>query len=384
MLILLLAACAPGVIEQYARVREDALSIATGRPADWSADAEIHISGDALNRAVGAAVKAAVGGDMAPVKIDLPLGQSAALTPRLVVDRVSVGPTDVCSPCLDFSGSLLGKAAWDVQFLQGSFPFEVAAAGTLAIEVNNGREITARLKSLRSIRVRVLEIGRFQVNPSSTLEQWLGERLLRGLPPVQLTTLDTASLPFRDLRMSTATDGLSIELLTNVPESSALPPMSAPTADIEIAVSEKAIVGLARRAAFNAGPQDHEIVADPRELMVNGDQFTLLLRLWRLSGKGWWRDYTVTGRLEVANGQLELKPEKVTEAGKSPGAGLIDPLAALFEGMILRTVRDAMMQSLPAHTSQSVGEVELGATVTGVEGRDGALIVRANVATEGG
>lgn len=298
------------------------------------------------------------------------------MMPHLVVDQATVVPSDRCSPCLEFDGNLLGKVRWSIATLEGGFPFEVAAAGVLQINIVDGNKVEARLQEVQSVQVKVMELGRFAVNPSTTLQRGLQAVLVQRLKPMLLTTLDTSTLPIRDVRLSTSSAGLKIDMLTNTPAGKALPPLSAATSDVELAISEATLIGLARRAAFTQGTLSMDVAADPRLLMVNGENFTMGLRLWRLVGRGWWRDYTVNGKIVVDRGNVKLKPTNATPGATSPGAGLVDPLALLFEGTILSTVEKGLRQTLPAtHTEKLGGGVRLASEVTGVEGRDGAVIV---------
>lgn len=380
-----LVGCSPDVISMYAKERDDALRFATDHPTVWEPDAQLRFSSNAIATAVGAGLKASVSGDLPTLTLALPLSQQATLLPHLVVDNAKVQPSDICSPCLEFDGNLLGKVNWTVMGLTGSFPFEVAASGVLKMEVVDGKDLRARLQQIRSVRVRVMELAGFSVNPSTTLEKFLQALLLQRLQPIQLTRLDTSSIPIRDLRLSTSAAGLQIDLLTNLPESHPLPPLPAATGDVELAISEGSLLGLARRAAFTTGTLSMDIAADPRVLMVNGDQFTLGLRLWRLVGRGWWRDYTVSGKLVIEDGNLRLKPQNVDEGAKSRGAGLVDPLAALFEGTILSTVEKGMRQSLPGSHHQNLGDgVQVNSVLSQVEGKDGALIVRGKISVSQG
>lgn len=379
--LLSLLACAPDVIALYSLERESALTFVTDRPSDWQPDAKLRISKPALSTAIGAGLRAAVSGELPTVQVELPLGQSAKMRPHLVVDQASVVPSDSCSPCLDFDGNLLGKVEWSIASLNGSFPFELAASGVLAVEIRDGAKVMARLQTVRKVQVQVLRLGGFAVNPSSTLEKFAKSLLLDRLEPILLTELDISTLPFRDLRLSTSADGLTVDMLSNVPTGRPLPPLGAATADVELALSESTLLALARRAAFTQGELAMDVVADPRILMVNEDSFTMGLRLWRLVGRGWWRDYTVLGKIVIEKGNIKFKPEKVTEGAKSPGAGLVDPLAALFEGTILNTVEKGLRQSMPASRTQDLGGgVRLSSEVSGVRGQNGAVLVQGTIA----
>ena len=99
----------------------------------------------------------------------------------------------------------------------------------------------------------------------------------------------------------------------------------------------------------------HDVVADPRALDIKRGAFELQLRLWRIKGRGWWRDYTVSGSFTHENGRVVLEPKDVRQTGQSPGAVLVDPLAALAEGHILDGMARALQTSVPTTSSQDVG-----------------------------
>ncbi len=384
MFLLFTLSCAPNVIELYARERDVALATASELPTNWSPDASLEISKAGLNLVMGAALKAEVEKEAPPIEIGLPLGRKASISPHLVVDKVSIAPSDACSPCVSLKGALLGKAPWNVDFVKGSFPFEVTADAVLAFEVVDNREVRVRLKELKSVNVRVLEIAGLGLNPSNALETWVARRVLEKLPPVTVTTLDSASLPLRGVRLLTRSDVLRVELLTDVPDSKPIPSRTSTAHDAEVVLSETALLGLARRAAFNKGTLTLDVAVDPRVLMVNEQGFTLGLRLWRLVGRGWWRDYTVTGSLLAEGGKVKLKTERVDEAGKSPGAGFVDPLAALLEGQITRVLEDALSQSLPGRRAEDLGGARIAAVVESVRGETGAMVVGARLAVVSG
>ncbi|MEC7946562.1 MAG: hypothetical protein VX265_03280, partial [Myxococcota bacterium] len=132
---------------------------------------------------------------------------------------------------------------------------------------------------------------------------------------------------------------------------------------------------LMRRMAFEAGPQELDVAIDPRALAVDGDRFTLALRLWRLKGAGWWRDYTVEGRMGVQRGALRMVGRDAREGEKSRGAGLADPIALLAEGRILDAVGDGVDQSLPAAQTIDVKGVRLAARLDTAQGDASALAV---------
>ena len=137
-----------------------------------------------------------------------------------------------------------------------------------------------------------------------------------------------------------------------------------------------------RRIAFEEGLLEHEIGIDPRSFSANGADFTLGLRIWRLSGAGWWRDYTVKGQMGLQGQELVLTGKDAIEGEKSRGAGLADPLALLFESVILKEVSKGVNQALPAQMATRVEGLVLAVKTTTVQGRGDALVLGGNLTAQ--
>jgi hypothetical protein len=373
-LIAAIFACTPDVTGAYAEERSRALAVASERVASFEPDLRIQIADADFERAVFAAVRNAVT-DVPPVRLQLPLGVSAELRPTVRVQRASVRSSDACPTCLGFETELDGTAAWSVGPASGSLKFGVGAEGVFTVEVEDGHLVRARPRNIGAIRVKVSEFEGLRINPSDSLQDRLRALLTERLPQVALLDLDGAGLPIRDLRIRTGATGITVEALSNVP--GALPVTGAEALEqgVRVSISETALLGLARRAAFDKGELTMQVYADPRALVVDGERFAMTLRLWRLVGRGWWRDYSVTGTLGLQDGKLRLAADDVVEVGRSPGAGLVDPLAAIFEGRVLQAIEDAVQQSLPAARAEKVGAVRFAAAARSVVGKDGTLTI---------
>jgi hypothetical protein len=369
-----LFACTPDVRGLYESEREAALTVATERPRDWDADLRVQIGEPDLEAAVATALRVAVA-EAKPLKLELPLGATASLKPRLSVDRAKLAGSDACKACLAFDSKLNGHATWEVMGARGDFPFEVEADGVLAVEVAEGRRVQARPYRVGAVRVKLGDLEGLRVNPSGEIQEWIRAELEKDLPPIRIVDLDPDALPVRDLRLRTGDGSVTVEALTDVPGSKPAAPAEKLAKGVRVSVSETALVGLARRAAFEQGTVAMEVAADPRGIAVEGDRFTLSLRLWRLVGRGWWRDYEVVGKLAIEDGKLKLTPEDVKETGRSQGAGLVDPLAALFQNRVMEAIADVIRRSLPAHRKESLGAVQLKAEAQRVSGHDGTLSV---------
>jgi len=376
---LLLLGCTPDVTHIYAAERVTALAVANDVPAGWKPDAALGIAAPDLAKALRAVITRAVS-EGKPIPMPLALGFTASLKPDLELRKITIAATSDCAACFAIQIAMEGHARWEAGPASGSVPISAAASAVIAVSVRDGNIIEARPRRVDSLRVDVPALGNLRVNASGPLQDWLRSLLVDRIAPVRVATLDTSALPIRDLRLSTTSDQLVIELLTDVPGAVPLRALPTPAQGVEMVMSESVITGLARRAAFEAGTLQMDVAVDPRKLSVDGDAFVLDLRLWRLVGRGWYRDYRVNGELGVElrpNGtpRLRLEAKTADETDASPGALLVDPIAALFQAKILDAIVNAMDRSLPAQTKQRVAGVSLAAKMTAARGISDALHV---------
>jgi hypothetical protein len=375
MLLWLALACGPDIRAMYEDQRVAALTVATEKPSTWEPDLVLQIAGPDFSQAVGDAIRVALTRDVPVLKIPLALGMEAKLEPSIGVEEAALHPSDSCASCLAFDAVLTGRAKWTLGPASGTIPLDVGAKGVFSLEIVDGHIIEAMPRAVSQVRVRITDLAGLSVNPSREIQEWLTGQLSSRVPHIKVVELDTSTLPLRDLRLRSSPGVVRVEALTNVPGSLPVGALPVPEHGVELAISETALIGLVRRAAFEKGELTMDVYADPLALEVNGGEFALDLRLWRLVGRGWWRDYRVYGRLAVEDRQVKLVPSRTEPLGASPGAGLVDPLAALFEGKILETITSSVAQSLPATQRQDLGMVRLRADTSAVTGAADALVV---------
>lgn len=380
-LLPLVLACTPDIRSLYDAERAIALAVASDTPSAWHPDLSVQIATPAFESVVETAVSAALSADRDPIKLSLMIA-TAELRPKLTARKAQVSPSNACAACLAFDTDINGKVRWEVGGVGASFPLDLSAKGAMELRIVEGKRLEARVHHIGKIALKLKDIGDLKANPSEELQGWIRDALSDRLPPIPLTELDTRSFPARDLRIVTSGDALSLEVLTDVPGAKPVAPLAVPKSGFQLLVSESALTGLARRQAFEAGKVAYEVAIDPRAIHVDGTEFTMGLRLWRLVGRGWWRDYTITGTLGVADGKVKLTPKDVVEAGKSRGADFVDPLVALVQARILDAIADAIDRSLPAHKAATVAGTRMRAVVTAVRGQDETLVVSGTLTAE--
>lgn len=349
----------------------------------WEPELRLQLSDAALQTLADGAVSGGLLAADTTLKVDGPLGLSASLRPEASVKGIKVKAGD-CQGCVDLDISLAGQGVFQVAKLTGDLPFNARLQGTLAFTVTRADSawaITGQLTDLRGLKVSADRVG--QVEVGAALKGWVDAALSRA-PAVKLGEIGGLELPLRAARVATRGGALTVEAASDVaggaPLGAAEP---APDQGWTLSVSQQTALALLRRAAFLKGPIAFDVAVDPRKLSVEGDDFTLDLRLWRLKRPGWWREYQVTGSAAVVKERLKLRPKEAVEGEKSQGAGLADPLALLAEGRILDAVEQGVAQSFPAGKDAKLGEAKLSAAATGVEGRPGALLIRGELTVSG-
>lgn len=377
-----LSACHGAAVREAFDARlEAALAQPRGLGLNWAPDTTLHLSAPVVQQAVALGVEQA----QASASLSLP-GMSA--TPRLTVDQLVLDlPSIRCTGCVGVQGSLSGTLDLSVFGVSTSAALHADVAFDVRLDAqqhDDGWRITAQPQKVRDVSVR---FGTSPGGPAgyldlTPLDRWLSAALLDA-PPIPVAQLGDASLPVRGVRLAANASGVRVDVRTEaVPGGQVAPPPVAHDG-WTARVSTASVLSLARRALFAQGPLDHGVWGDPTSLTLQGDAFQLGLRLWR-PGAGWWRDYTVTGTWRPGKGALELMAREVVETGASPGAGVVDPLAAMAKGAILQGLTAAVHTSIPASFHAQVGDQEVVWRVRSVRSDGDDLVVEGTMRVPGG
>lgn len=376
MWLLAILGCANNIRSLYEQEKAQVLAAPPALGATWEPELRLRFSDDALETLSEAAL--ATGLLKADKKItwEGPLGVSAEISPKLEVKGLKLVASKTCDACLDLTANLNGTGPWKLGSLKGELPIGLEIDGTLSFDVKKQDSaflVTGRLRDIKHVKVKTDLAGEFDV--AKLIQRW-GQDLAESVPPFDVGEFGGDEVPLRALRLATFGGALSVEAVTDVAGGEPLR-VAAPklTEGWELAIGDKTLVALMRREAFKTGVIEYDVAVDPRYLEVNGTVFTLGLRLWRLTSRGWWRDYEVTGQFDVLPRAVRLLPKLAKEGDKSKGAGLADPLALLAEGKILQVVEEGLAQSLPSGESAGLGDQELSVRVATVKGMGDALVV---------
>lgn len=372
--------CANNITALYEAEKAAVMAAPAALGKSWDPEVRMRFSDKALQSLAETAVEGGLLKAEDTIEFKGPMGVNAELSPTVEVKGVQIGASKACDACLDLSIDMDGNGRWKISRVGGEIPISLTVSAVLGFDVaqqDGVYTVSGRLKDVKSVKVKSESVG--DVDVAKLLKGWT-EDLAARVPPFTVASFGGEDLPLRAFRLATSNGALAIEGVTNVAGGG---PLAAPSHALddgwELAISETTALALMRRAAFEAGVLSYDVAADPRSLELNGSVFTLGVRLWRLTRSGWWRDYTVTGQVEVSPRAIKLVPKVAKEGEKSPGAGAADPLALLAEGAILGAVEDGLAQSLPTKQSTTLGDKKVTARATSVKGMGGALVVRGDV-----
>ncbi|MEN9787827.1 MAG: hypothetical protein RLZZ299_3091 [Pseudomonadota bacterium] len=382
----LLLACGPDIRALHAQARTDALASASDdlRP-DWRPDVRVDIAPPALRDATRTSVEVALQA-LPTTTVALPLGLGVTLAPELTLESLALTADPACPSCVDAALDLGGSVRWSVGGRSGSLRVRGGAEAVLAFDVEERTRVLARLRDVRRVRLQLGAIPALDVDATEVVRATVRESLARRVPPTLLTDVSGSTLPLRTLRVRARGAGAVIDMLSDAPAGTPVAE-GEPLADgVRVRMSTATLTTLLRREAFRTGAVGLDTWVDPHDVRFGDGTFSLRLRLWRLAGRGWWRDYAVSGSARVRQGALELAAVRAEEQGRSRGAALSDPLAVLAEGLVLRGLSRALTTSLPGETAVDAGGVALSTRLVDVRGSiDGGWVeVLGNLAVRRG
>src|SRR5262249_27318106 len=142
--------------------------------------------------------------------------------------------------------------------------------------------------------------------------------------------------------------------------------------------SLQSLLEIAQAEAFKQGPMTYGLLAEPTALDFSGDKFDVGIRLWKTTGHGWWRDYSITGTWALAGEDFTMNPTHVEEKGHSPGAAVADPLIAMTNGLVQHAIKSALKTTTPANSGK-LGSLGAVIQLTGLQASGGVLHADGNV-----
>ncbi|MEL6342037.1 MAG: hypothetical protein AAFV53_02820 [Myxococcota bacterium] len=383
-LLLGLIACASNIREQYNKERDQVLATVGPAPAGWRGDIQIRIQPSSMQRLATAALDAGLLSWDKTIRVDAPLGVKIRLNPNASITRLRLLPGQGCTSCLNIDADLNGNATWVVGPLDGTLPFTARMKGDLALALkrtDDGFQLNGRLADISRLAVQSDSIKRVNVGPQ--IKRW-AQNALDAAPAFTIADFGGDDLPLRAARINLSSEMLSVEALSMAEGA----PVAASTAlldsgnDWEVRTSTETALNLMRRAAFEAGAQTYDLAVDPRALAVDGDRFDLNIRLWRLSNRGWWREYAVNGTFDVEKNKIQMHADRATQGEHSRGAGVADAIAVLARNRILEAITDNLQQAIPGTKSTTVQDLKIKAQTKSFTGEDGALVLQGTLTTQ--
>lgn len=375
-LFLLFSCSNPALQEEYEARKAAALSAPGEVPKGWEAEGALRMCGPAMEQMLGTAIAR-------ESKAARPMDVKGMGTIKPVLELKSFKLIEpACKECVGTKGRLEGNAEVKVAGIKTKIPFKANFEMDLRFsseQRGERRHIVLTPQEVRKLKVKFE--GAAPMNLSGVVEKY-GAQVLAQIDPVDLGDLGGPELHLRDARVVGDGGCMRIELLTDAPEPAAVGKWpKAPEEGWQAVVSEEALLAIARREAFALGDvaDGMGIYAEPTSLDVDGDAFTLGLRVWRLGGPDWWRDYTLKGSLAVKGQELVLAADEVIEGPKSEGAGVADPLALVGEAYLMRILQDSAQGALPAADSFSMGSSQWSVVTEDARGVGDSLVISGKI-----
>lgn len=379
--IALSAGCPGSVIAQYEQAKSDALADPGPAPEVWEPDAAFYLAPDAVEAVVEAMMEQqdTFSGEFT---YRVPVLGAVVVTPDVELKRLKLASTDRCDDCLAVAATLRGDVGWRLGQSHGSAPVKVSAdfdtEFTTRGDADGTWTVVVRPKRIRELQVEIDGVfAALSGSLENELGKWAEEHLLDQIQEMPVGEFGTDEVPLRAAKVSSANRGIAVSLLTRSPTPTPLPRVKPKLeSGWQLDLSADSLLDLARAQAFATGPVTRDVVIEPTGLTFHPGRFALDMRLWRPVGKGWWRDYHVDGTLELKPRGIGLEPETVEEGERSKGAAVVDPLAALGEGIILKAIEDNVAMTLPSGYSTSAQGVRFDATLEGLTQSDGVVRLR--------
>ncbi len=379
-LLLVLLGCAPDIHAAYEADRAAAMRVVReAAPASWEPALRVQIPFATLQPVVQQVADTAVRG-LDELRVSPGLGLELRADPDLRVRGLDLAPGSGCegSGCLRLQARVDGTVAVDALGVARSMPVSGSLDAQVALVVEDGRAVQLRLE--RVARVALSAGGQVaRVDLAPVLEQALSRAIQQKFPRFTVADLRDG-LPLRAVRVTVASGGVEIGALSDAPGVEAVDAGTFPTSGLQARVAPSWVLALARRLSFAKGALAMDIVADPRALSLEGHDLALDLRLWRLAGRGWWRDYRVQASVAVRDARLGIIARDATVIQASPRAGLADPLAALAQSQVLTALEDALTRSVGVGRRADAAGVALAARITDLHGEPGAWVADATLA----
>ncbi|TVQ90097.1 MAG: hypothetical protein EA397_14190 [Deltaproteobacteria bacterium] len=369
-ILLVLGGCAKSIVPEFQAARDAALSPALQVPARWSPDAVLTLSEELLAPVIEDALERSGSFEH---KYELGSGRNF-IRPKLAIQTLELSTTDRCVACLAFKTTLSGELQWQIGPNSGSLPM----AGELGFDALLGAErrdedwiVTFLPRDVNHVALEVS--GRtfrtVRTIAESAIDEWARNQVFDRIQPIVLTTFQASDLPLRAARVRPEPGALVIELLTQAPMTEHVePPARQDGESWSLALSEPALLHVARVQAFERGPVAHGVVVEPTGLVLRDGTFDLGVRLWRPVGRGWWRDIAVDGTFTPSRRGFSMEAVEAREVDRSKGARLVDPLAALAEGRILHAVERAVTTTLPGGQEGRVAGADVAVSITRLTG----------------
>lgn len=352
LLLAALVACSSVVKDEFQATYAEVTRPPQPIGPDWDPDIAVRVAPGIVEAAIAAALQ---GVDLSTY-VEVPGGD---LEPKLTVENLRIrDPKTRCDGCIGLKSALKGTVGFKLLTFAGKANVRIHVGLDTRLHVRqeaDGWVVLADPPTVTEIETDLDVVNRtvsdFIVSP---LAQWVSTTIGTRVQPIVLARLGQIDVPLQALRVSVQNGAVALDARTTAPGDQVVGEAIEPGTGWTARISAASVEAAARQAAFKQGSLGFGVWIDPRGIDIDDDTFLLNLRLWRVSGSGWWRDYEVQADMAIDGGKLQLTPRDVRQTDASPNAGLVDPIAALLQGKILDVISSAINTSVPTSRTQDI------------------------------
>ncbi len=380
MWLLLLFACLGGVRSVYDLEKTTVLRSPDPVQSDWTGQIRVRLGSTALSRIARRAVTNGILHWQEKVVFAPPLMPAVTLIPSLKVTNLYTRLDENCSACLYINAKLSGAARVVAGPISGEVPFSARVRAIISVQViptDTAWKVIGDVESIEDIEISALDgWAAASIGP---LRKWVSEAV-KKMPPFVLGKVGGAKLPIRAARLHSDGRALELSVITSVADAVPIGPANRSVdGDWDVRLHPTTLAAILRYGGHLKGPGKHGIIDVPTALRVTEDTFELDIRLWRMVGSGWWRDFTVHGQVQVDGDELKLIPTESKPVAKSRNAGWVDPIFAIAERKTLTGVTNGVRRALPASTDANLGKMSLTPRITELYGNDDEIILQGEI-----
>lgn len=352
-------------------------------PDGWAPQATVVVSETLLEELIARYAKAQ--GPL-PDVVASAYGVDVTATPVVKPPKIDLSPSDACPTCIRVDTAWEGAITLSFGLAIGTVGADIAwrsgVGATVTVE-GAPKESGFQLQLLPfepETWSTDLDVAGLPAPHDLALERTLASRV-QGVIHEQLSEpMVLADVPqggevrLRGLRTK-VDKGLAVDLGFSTVQAGEVPVVPDPREGFAVVLPAKTLLGVAQAAVVRHGAVEGYL-AEPTAFHVDGDRFSLELKIWKQARREKWRNFLVDGQLKLERGQLSFVPDRVVQLDKQKWSSPMDPIV---KKVALDALEKACAVSVPAKYVQTLGSEELVVELIAMEAKGDVLTLWGDV-----